>query len=88
MSAASPIDPRRGASALSRRDLLRSGCQVLPDRPLPLVAADLEDQVREYLGSAQLSVHLVGRSYGIVPEGARESVVQLQHWGAQSITRE
>ena len=41
---------------------------VLPTRPLPLRAEELEDFVREELDRCQMSIHLIGRNYGIVPE--------------------
>lgn len=62
-----------------RRDLLRNGYEVLPDRPLPLVAADLEAFVREQVARCALSIHLIGRGYGVVPDGTLRSVVSLQH---------
>jgi hypothetical protein len=62
-----------------RRDLVRNGYEVLPDRPLPLVAGELEPIVREQLARSGLSVHLVGKSYGVVPEGTSRSLVVLQH---------
>lgn len=61
-----------------KRDLVRNGYEVLPDRPLPLVAADLDAFVREQLGRSKLSIHLVGRNYGVVPEGGRESSIARQ----------
>lgn len=65
-----------------RRDLLRNGYEVLPDRPLPLVAADLDSFVRAQVARCSLSIHLVGRGYGVVPDGAETSVVALQHEAA------
>ncbi len=62
-----------------RRDLLRNGYEVLPDRPLPLVAAELETFVRGQLARCALSIHLVGRGYGVVPDGAARSIVAVQH---------
>lgn len=62
-----------------RRDLLRNGYEVLPDRPLPLVAADLEAFVQEQLERSALSIHLIGRGYGVVPDGTARSVVSVQH---------
>ncbi len=62
-----------------KRELLGYGYKVLPDRPLPLVAPDAESMIREQLERCRLSVHLVGRNYGIVPEGATESLVVLQN---------
>lgn len=65
-----------------RRDLLRNGYEVLPDRPLPLVAAELAAFVREQLARCSLSIHLVGNGYGLVPDGALRSIVALQHEAA------
>jgi hypothetical protein len=62
-----------------RRDLEGSGYQVLPDRPLPLAVDDLAPAVEEMLGRCRLSVHLVGRSYGVVPEGTAKSIAVLQN---------
>jgi hypothetical protein len=35
--------------------------------------------VREELARASLSIHLIGRNYGLIPEGARESLVVIQN---------
>lgn len=67
-----------------RRDLLRNGYEVLPDRPLPLVAADLGPFVRDQLARCSLSIHLIGRGYGVVPDGAARSIVAVQHDAAAS----
>jgi TIR domain len=62
-----------------RRELQQRGYQVLPDRELPLRAPEFQEQVRELLGRAAVSVHLVGASYGLIPEGEEErSVICLQ----------
>src|SRR5205085_2017570 len=60
-----------------RRDLQRQGYTVLPDRALPLLKTELEAASREALSRCRLSVHLLGRNYGIVPEGAEESLIVL-----------
>ena len=62
-----------------RRELQAHGHEVLPDRPLPLVADELSRVVREQLARADLSIHLLGGTYGIVPEGGTESIVAHQH---------
>ena len=62
-----------------KRELQGHGYKVLPDRPLPLIAPESEAMVKEQLARCRLSVHLVGRNYGIVPEGATESLVVLQN---------
>jgi hypothetical protein len=62
-----------------RRELQQRGYQVLPDRELPLRAPELQEQVREMLARSAVSVHLVGASYGVIPEGEEErSVITIQ----------
>ena len=61
-----------------RRDLRRRGYSVLPDRPLPVSAEELESLVREQLERCRLSIHPIGRGYGFIPEGADRSVIELQ----------
>lgn len=61
-----------------RRDLLQHGLQVLPDCPLPLVADEAVAVVREQLSQSRLSIHLIGRHYGLVPEGGQQSIVEMQ----------
>lgn len=65
-----------------RRDRLRRVFRdqhaVVPDRPLPLKMPDVSAQITGYLDRAKLSVHLVGEPYGVVPEGAEESIASLQ----------
>jgi hypothetical protein len=62
-----------------KRDLLRYGYTVRPGERLPLVASQLETFVREQLADCRLSIHLVGRKWGIVPEESEESLVALQN---------
>jgi hypothetical protein len=61
-----------------RRELLRHGYAVLPDRELPLRSADLEQTVAAHLQASRLSIHLIGAAYGVVPEGAIESMQAAQ----------
>jgi hypothetical protein len=63
-----------------RRELQERGYDVLPDRELPYKSPEYQTAVREYVQRAKLSVHLIGASYGIIPEGASgSSVVRLQN---------
>jgi hypothetical protein len=62
-----------------RRELLEQGCTVLPDRPLPHIAGQLEVAVRAYLEQCDLAIHLVGERYGLVPEDSDRSVVAQQN---------
>lgn len=61
-----------------RRDLVQHGYTVLPARPLPLSATDLDAAVRADLARCRLTIHMIGRTYGLVPEGAVKSVLELQ----------
>ena len=62
-----------------KRDLREHGYTVLPDRALPLTAPELRSVVQEDLARCQLSVHLVGRNYALVPEGGVESLAEIQN---------
>ncbi|WP_143593641.1 TIR domain-containing protein [Synechococcus sp. 1G10] len=62
-------------------DLLQSGYTVLPDRLLPIDSeAEYRQTVLDMLESCDMSIHLVGNSYGTVPDGpSLKSVVVLQN---------
>jgi len=62
-----------------KRELHGRGHIVVPDRPLPLVDSECRQFVREQLAGCRLSVHLIGETYGLVPEGGTESLVVLQN---------
>jgi hypothetical protein len=61
-----------------RRGLEQHGLTVLPDRPLPLAASEIEEAVREDLARCRMSIHLVGPTYSLVPEGGVASLVEIQ----------
>ncbi|MGH3992306.1 MAG: toll/interleukin-1 receptor domain-containing protein, partial [Pseudonocardiaceae bacterium] len=61
-----------------RRELLEHGYRVLPDRDLPLTREDLVLKVNEALDHSDLAIHLIGGSYGLVPEGSESSVLEIQ----------
>jgi serine/threonine protein kinase len=73
-----------------RRELVEMGHRVLPEGVLPLDRDELEAAVRKYLDQCQIAVHLVGSRYGLIPEGAQESMVELQNrWaGAHARARD
>ena len=63
-----------------KRELQERGYDILPDRELPYKSPEYQEAVREGVLRAKLSVHLIGASYGIIPEGAAgSSVVRLQN---------
>jgi hypothetical protein len=62
-----------------RRELLQREYYVLPDSDLPRSASRLQASAREHLERCALSVHLIGGSYGFIPEGEEErSAIRLQ----------
>ena len=61
-------------------ELERHGYAVLPDRQLPTDEADYIAEVQRLLARCRFSIHLIGSSYGLVPDGPSEkSVVALQN---------
>ncbi len=61
------------------RNLIERGYQVFPDRPMPLVGSEFKQAVRDHLEKCDASVHLIGSSYGLVPEGEVDSVIDIQN---------
>ncbi|HZN09024.1 MAG TPA: toll/interleukin-1 receptor domain-containing protein [Pyrinomonadaceae bacterium] len=62
-----------------KRELTQFGHVVLPDKPLPLEVNAFKQTVSNYLSNSQLSIHLIGEHYGIIPEMETErSIVRLQ----------
>lgn len=61
-----------------RRELQERGFQVVPDGSLPLVAGELEKAIAEQLEGCVTAIHLLGPNYGLIPEGASESMVAIQ----------
>jgi len=62
-----------------RRDLQQHGYSVYPKRPLPSVERELKAAVSEDLDKCRLSVLMVGKTYSAVPEGCKESLIELQN---------
>jgi len=62
-----------------RRDLQHQGYTVLPDRTLPHVFVEATAVIAGDLGRARMSIHLIGKNYGLVPEGGSQSIVEMQH---------
>jgi hypothetical protein len=62
-----------------KRELQDHGYKILPNNQLSLVAPELKDSVSTCMNESQLSIHLLGTNYGIVPEGADKSIVEIQN---------
>lgn len=46
-----------------RRELIRTGYEVVPNKPLPVKMRDAEKVINEYLSQSVLSIHLLGKLY-------------------------
>ena len=62
-----------------KRELQRSGYTVLPDESFPLVSPNFENFTERQLARCRVAIHLIGHRYGLVPEGARRSIAELQN---------
>jgi len=62
-----------------KRELQRHGYIVLPKQTLPNQSSELESMVKKDLEKCSLSIHLVGSAYGEIPEGANQSIVDIQN---------
>jgi len=71
---------RKQAREILEGELKRHGYPVLPDQQLPRDEEDYVAAVERFLKRSKLSIHLVGDTYGGVPDGAsQKSVVVLQN---------
>jgi hypothetical protein len=72
-------DQRQAREAIEA-DLRLHGYSVLPDRQLPREETAYVAEVARLLEQSKLSIHLVGTSYGAVPDGpTQKSIVILQN---------
>ena len=62
-----------------KRELQDHGYNILPYGSLALETPILESNVSEFMKESQMSIHLVGNNYGIVPEGSDKSIVEIQN---------
>jgi hypothetical protein len=62
-----------------RRDLQQHGYNVLPEGSLPQVESELTEAVRVDLAHCQMSIHLFGKTFGLVPEGGMQSLLEIQN---------
>ena len=52
---------------------------VLPNHNLPLVVDEYTDEVTTTMSECELSIHIVGASYGLVPKGTFRSKSVIQN---------
>jgi TIR domain len=85
--AESSWDQRQAREALEA-ELRLHGYSVLPDRQLPREETGYLAEVARLLDRSSLSIHLVGATYGAVPDGpSQKSIVVLQNEAAVERSR-
>ncbi len=62
-----------------KRDLERHGYTVLPAGPLPQVESEVKEAIRCDLAQCQMSIHLIGKNFSLVPEGGILSLLEIQN---------
>lgn len=67
-----------------KRELQGHGYQILPEKQLPLINTVLQENLTSSLSESDLTIHLLGENYGVVPEGAQKSIVEIQNEVAAS----
>jgi hypothetical protein len=76
---AAPADELRDAWQRLMNDLVCAGYSVLPAEPrLPDEAARTDEFIRAALVQCEMSVHLLGESEGMKPDGSNEGIVRRQ----------
>jgi hypothetical protein len=68
---------RRGAREALESELRLHGYPVLPDIQLPKSEEEYIAAVEGFLARCELSIHLVGAKYGVVPDGESEKSVTV-----------
>ncbi|MBC8112262.1 MAG: DUF4062 domain-containing protein [Verrucomicrobia bacterium] len=62
-----------------KRELQKYGYKILPDRNLPSNMLEMESIIKKDLENCQMSIHLIGNTYGDVPKGSDISVLEIQN---------
>jgi len=62
-----------------KRDLQQHGYTVLPVSALPHIDSEVKETVRMDLAQTQMSIHLIGKNFSLVPEGGTQSLVEIQN---------
>ncbi|HYV91305.1 MAG TPA: hypothetical protein VE978_05965 [Chitinophagales bacterium] len=62
-----------------KRELEDNGFSVVPNKNMTPVADIFKSEVETFINDAILSIHLIGSSYGLVPEGTDKSIIVLQN---------
>ncbi|MDF1698847.1 MAG: effector-associated domain EAD1-containing protein [Saprospiraceae bacterium] len=62
-----------------RKELQDHKHNVYPQNHLPLIMPEVENSIQDFLGQCDMSIHLFGNKYGIIPEDCDKSLPVLQN---------
>lgn len=68
-----------GARNIIKRELTRHGYEVYPKSLLPHTVAGVKSSIKKDLEKCHFSIHMIGSSYGIIPNGSENSVMDIQN---------
>ncbi len=71
-----------------KRWLMENNYTVFPDKNLPLVIDEYTEQVTALMTECELSIHMVGATYGLVPEGTEDSKSVIQNYIGAQLSKE
>ena len=81
------IDCKEKRETISRY-LSSKGLIVLPDKNLSLEIDEYLLEVKTLMNECELSIHIIGSNFGLVPEGTMKSKIQLQNEIASEFSKE
>jgi hypothetical protein len=61
------------------KELQRYGYTVLPNQCLVGDASKIEQTIRQNLDACSMAIHLIGNTYGEIPEGGNQSLMEIQN---------
>lgn len=68
-----------GARNIIKRELTRHGYEVYPKSLLPHNVTDVKKSIKEDLQKCTFSIHMIGASYGTIPNGTESSIMDIQN---------
>lgn len=68
-----------GARNIIKRELTRHGYEVYPKSLLPHNVSDVKKSIKEDLLKCTFSIHMIGASYGTIPNGTESSIMDIQN---------
>ncbi len=71
-----------------RREMVQYGYLVKPDQPLNVISNSLESDIKQQMTQCDLSIHMIGDTYGAVPEGTEKSIIQMQYEVATTLSQQ